>query len=84
MFRGALVSLIYDRTLQLQDGVYNEAAAVTLMSTDVDRIASSLEDLHEIWAQIIEVGLGIWLLAMQLGWVCVFPLLVLSCMPPVN
>jgi len=67
MFRGAAVGLIYNKTMKLQDGVYNESAAVTLMSTDIDRIASSMVSVHEVWAQLIEVIIGIWLLARQLG-----------------
>ena len=76
MFRGALVSLIYSRTLMLQADIYNESAAVTLMSTDIDRISNSLEDIHETWARAIEVAIGIWLLERQLGWVCVAPVIV--------
>ncbi|KAK6826667.1 hypothetical protein RU639_004770 [Aspergillus parasiticus] len=34
LFRGAMISLIHDRTLTLQDGLYTESAALTLMSTD--------------------------------------------------
>ena len=75
MFRGSLVSLIYCRTLDLRTGVYDESAAVTLMSTDIDRIESSLEDIHETWANIIEIGLGLWLLERQVGWVCVVPII---------
>lgn len=33
MFRGGMISLIYERTLTLQDGACSESAAVTLMST---------------------------------------------------
>ena len=42
MFRGAAVGLVYDRTLNLRDGAYDEAAAVTLMSTDIERLLKSL------------------------------------------
>lgn len=76
MFRGALVGLIYNRTLVLQDGLYDESAAVTLMSTDIDRIALSMELLHETWPHLLEVIVGVTLLARQLGWGCVFPLVV--------
>ena len=78
MFRGALVSLIYNRTLTLRAGVYDGSAAVTLMSTDVDRIVSSLEDLHEVWARLIEVIIGIFLLERQVGWVCIAPIVVVA------
>ena len=76
MFRGAAVSLIYNRTLQLQDGLYDESAAVTLMGTDIDRIALSVTHLNECWAGCIELAVGIYLLARQLGWVCIIPLVI--------
>ena len=46
------------------------------MSTDIDRIVISLESLNEIWARIIEIAVGILLLEKQLGWVCLFPILI--------
>ena len=76
MFRGASVSLIYKRALSIQDGLYDESAAVTLMSTDVDRITTCLTELNECWARAVEVALGIFLLALQLGWVCVVPIII--------
>lgn len=74
MFRGASVGLIYDKALQTRDGVYDESAAVTLMSTDVDQITECLTELNECWARAIEVALGVSMLAKQLGWICVMPL----------
>ena len=79
MFRGAIIGLIYNRTLVLRSDVWDESSAVTLMSTDVDRIADTIDRVHEIWAQLIEVATGIYLLARQLGWVCVVPLVVVIC-----
>lgn len=37
------------------------------MSADVERIAVGLRSLHEVWANPIEVGVGIWLLQRQIG-----------------
>ena len=74
MVRGAAISLIHDQALQIRDGLYDESAAITLMSTDVDRIYLCLTQLNELWAGLIEVMIGIVLLALQLGWVCVVPL----------
>ncbi|TQV95962.1 ABC transporter [Cordyceps javanica] len=74
MFRGASVCLIYDKALQTRDGVYDESSAVTLMSTDVDQITECLTELNECWARVLEVALGLTMLARQLGWVCVVPL----------
>jgi ATP-binding cassette, subfamily C (CFTR/MRP), member 1 len=76
MLRGALVSLIFNKTLFLRDGVYDEAAAVTHMSTDVDRISLSMESMPETWARLIEVAIGVWLLSIQLGAVSVVPIIV--------
>jgi ATP-binding cassette, subfamily C (CFTR/MRP), member 1 len=79
MLRGGLVGLIFNKTLLLRDGVYDESAAVTLMSTDIDRVASGMQSLHEVWARLIEVAIGIWLLSIQLGAVSVIPIVVVVC-----
>jgi ATP-binding cassette subfamily C (CFTR/MRP) protein 1 len=73
-FRGGMVTLIFARTLKMQAGFYDESAALTLMSTDLDRLTSSLQALNEIWARVIEISIGLWLLERQLGWVCVAPI----------
>ncbi|GKZ33773.1 hypothetical protein AbraIFM66950_003808 [Aspergillus brasiliensis] len=77
MFRGAAVALIYDHTMVLPDGTRDESAAVTLMSTDIDMIARSLEQASEMWARLVEIAIGIWLLERQLAAVCVAPILVI-------
>ncbi|KAE9991950.1 hypothetical protein EG327_010517 [Venturia inaequalis] len=74
MFRGAVASMIYGKAL-VADSNHNNMAAVTLMSTDVDRIALSLVQLTEIWAQIAQIAIGIWLLWRQLGATAVAPTL---------
>lgn len=77
-FRGAMVSLIYARSLELQSGVHDELTAITLMSTDLDRLISSLQSINEIWARIVEMAIGMWLLKRQLGWVCFAPIIVVA------
>lgn len=62
MVRGSLVTMIFDKTLRVQDSTASEAAAVTLISADVERIGSGLRELHETYASIIELGLALWLL----------------------
>ncbi|RFU32078.1 hypothetical protein B7463_g4239, partial [Scytalidium lignicola] len=57
-------------------GVYDESSSLTLMSTDIDRIVLSMEATCEAWARVIEISIGIWLLARQLGWVCVAPIII--------
>lgn len=52
-----------------------ETAALTLMSTDVDRIALTLDKVHEIWASTLETIIAIYLLERQFGWARVAPLI---------
>lgn len=75
MFRGAAVSGIYDHLMTLSDDDCDKSATLTLMTADVDRIAICIESLNECWARSIEVTVGITLLALQLGWICVIPIL---------
>ncbi|KAJ6142459.1 hypothetical protein N7471_001912 [Penicillium samsonianum] len=60
-------------TLQMRDS-YDESAALTLMSTDIDRVTVGLQNLHEVWARIVEIAIGMWLLVEQLGAVAVVPI----------
>lgn len=71
MVRGVLVSRLYHATLTLETEGSADQAAVSLMSTDVDTITASFQMIHEVWAGPIEVTLGIWLLARQVGAICV-------------
>jgi ATP-binding cassette, subfamily C (CFTR/MRP), member 1 len=83
MSRGALVALIYERALLVPDGLYDESTAITLMSSDTALIGTSMERVHDIWAYTAQVAIGVYLLARQIGWVCVMPLLVVvgECVP---
>lgn len=74
-----MVSLIYDRTLTLRQDGFDDSAAVSLMSNDVDQIAFCLEELNECWSRLIELAIGVPLLTLQLGWVSVMPLVVFAC-----
>lgn len=76
MFRSGMVALIYEKTLVLKDGVYDESAAMSLMSNDVDQISFVLEEMNEIWSRVLEIAIGLPLLTHQLGWVSIVPLIV--------
>ncbi|KAF8856341.1 hypothetical protein BDZ45DRAFT_745521 [Acephala macrosclerotiorum] len=67
MFRGVMVGLVYKRSSSLPDGLHEESAAITLMSTDVDIICDTIPTVYELWAQIIEVMIGFGLLWRQIG-----------------
>ncbi|KAK1838251.1 ABC multidrug transporter [Colletotrichum chrysophilum] len=77
MSRGCLSAVIYKKTTGTKITVIGDAAAVTLMSTDVERVIRGLNGLHEFWATLIEVSLGCWLLERQLGVCFVAPLIVI-------
>jgi ATP-binding cassette subfamily C (CFTR/MRP) protein 1 len=79
MFRGAMITVIFSKTLSLDCDEYNESTALTLMSTDIDRIVMCFEYFHSVWARFIEVVIGTTLLALQMGWVCVIPIVVVGC-----
>src|ERR1700712_1862308 len=74
-FRGSTAALVYDKALSRQAG-YKELAAVTLMSTDIDRMAMSLTRVSDLWAQALEVGLGVYLLCRQLGAIAIAPIII--------
>ncbi|KAF2175191.1 P-loop containing nucleoside triphosphate hydrolase protein [Zopfia rhizophila CBS 207.26] len=67
MVRGCLTTAIYKKTTEAKSAPSSDAAAVTLMSTDVERIVRGFYNLHELWASTVEVVLGCWLLQRQLG-----------------
>ncbi|KAK2608926.1 hypothetical protein QQS21_002502 [Conoideocrella luteorostrata] len=67
--RAGLVDLIYRHTLDMLPTALEGAEAVTLMSADVERITTGLRTFPELWANIIEISLALWLLEgkLQLG-----------------
>ena len=79
MTRSALVGLIHEHTMKLPSVLYDNGAATTLMSSDGDSLHGIGEMVHEIWAQILEVFIGIGLLAGQVGWVWPLPLFLIYC-----
>jgi len=74
--RSGLIGSIYRHTTTLQASALKDSAAITLMGTDVERIIQSLGHVHELWASIPEVALGIWLLARQVGVASVMPMVI--------
>jgi ATP-binding cassette, subfamily C (CFTR/MRP), member 1 len=66
--------MIYDKTLRLSISTEDTSSATTLMSADVERIVIGLRSIHDIWANVIQVGLATWLLERQVGVAIVGPL----------
>lgn len=77
MIRGMLISSIYASSLHSRLPQSAKKEAITLASTDVDRICYGLVNVHEIWANIIEAGFGMYLLQSQIGNGCIAPLAII-------
>ncbi|ETS83861.1 hypothetical protein PFICI_05737 [Pestalotiopsis fici W106-1] len=77
--RMGLVGVIYNRCLTIETGVLDDSAAVTLMSSDTEDAANAGELFHQLWSEVLELCIGMYMLARELGWVCISPLLVVLC-----
>lgn len=75
MYRGALVGLIYKKTLHISPTAVKENAPVTLMSTDVDIVTGAGEELHDFWSSFVELPIGIYILYQQVGYPSLFILI---------
>jgi ATP-binding cassette, subfamily C (CFTR/MRP), member 1 len=77
MLRGGMISMIYDKMMELPVGNVNESGAMSVMGSDVETLADSFFMLIcNTWANCIQVAIAISLLANQLGAVCVAPIIV--------
>ncbi|GIJ90521.1 hypothetical protein Asppvi_009478 [Aspergillus pseudoviridinutans] len=74
MTRSALVGLIHDKIMKSPSKAYDNGEATTLMNSDAESLDGIAEMVHETWAQVIEVLIGIRLLAGQVGWIWPLPL----------
>ena len=79
MVRSCLVSAIYTKVTELPITDREKSAAVTLMSTDVQRIMLGLSRIHELWASAIELIIASVLLQRELGIVCLVPFGITAC-----
>lgn len=77
VIKSALVGLIHHKTISSPSIAYDDGEATALMGTDVDGLAGVAEMFHETWAQVVEVGLGVALLAREVGWIWPLPLVLI-------
>ncbi|KAF7550053.1 hypothetical protein G7Z17_g5969 [Cylindrodendrum hubeiense] len=76
MVRGGLITLIYGKMMKLPTTDLNESSAVALMGNDVETLTEKLHVLLvESWANTLTVGIAMYMLADQLGAVCVAPII---------
>ncbi|EED18735.1 multidrug resistance protein, putative [Talaromyces stipitatus ATCC 10500] len=76
LMRSMLMTAIFEKTLQAKPDVANDKAALTLMSTDVDRIVNGLREVHELWANAIQIIIATYLLELELKYACAAPAVV--------
>ncbi|KAK1728937.1 ABC transporter [Colletotrichum acutatum] len=76
MLRGVLVAAIYTKTTELRVAPGDDSAAVTLMSTDVEAIVRAWREVHEFWANTIQIALATWILSTHLGYAASGPIIV--------
>jgi len=76
MVRGSLVNAIYRQTLDVSINSLDESAAVTLMSSDVERICNAILSIHNLWSSPVEIALAIWLLQKEIGVALLGPFLI--------
>ena len=67
MMRSVLVTEIYIQATKARIGVSDDSAALTLMSTDMERIKYGMRSLHEIWASLLQAALAAWMLYNRVG-----------------
>lgn len=80
MVRGSLVGLIFKHSLTIPVSESGGASeAVSLMSTDMERIQQTLQWVMNIGPNVVQVGLGLWILDRYLGAVIVAPALITIC-----
>ncbi|KAJ0342874.1 hypothetical protein COL922a_000698 [Colletotrichum nupharicola] len=75
MLRGSTTALIYQKALRLDltSPIVSPAGALTLVGTDSEQISQGVNQLHEIWGGLVEIGIGIYLIYRQLGAACAMP-----------
>ncbi|KAJ8118405.1 hypothetical protein OPT61_g603 [Boeremia exigua] len=72
--RSILVTEVFRKATIARVGATDKTSALTLMSTDLDRIRMGFRTLHELWACLMQVALAAWMLYRRLGVVFVAPL----------
>ncbi|KAI7489964.1 multidrug resistance-like protein [Hortaea werneckii] len=76
MTRGLLIGAVCEKSLQLPNDETSKQSAITLISADTERINLGLRNMHEVWANVIELAVAIYLLQREVGAVAVVPLFI--------
>ena len=75
MIRSCLCAALYKKSTEAMSVAGGDAAAISLMSTDMERIVRAFDAIHDLWASFIELAIACWLLYRHIGAAFVAPLL---------
>ncbi|KAJ5272465.1 hypothetical protein N7478_007590 [Penicillium angulare] len=77
MIRGGLMSLVFKHMMAQPLGSTDESRAMSLMGSDIEMLAEYFYSVAcETWANVLQLALATWLLATEVGAVCVAPVIV--------
>ncbi|KAH8646856.1 putative ABC transporter [Xylariales sp. PMI_506] len=77
MLRGGLIMALYDQLLRLPNESATESSAMALMGTDAESFADYFHAaITDIWADVLQVSLAIYLLAHIVGAICIAPIVI--------
>ncbi|KAK3381207.1 putative ABC multidrug transporter [Podospora didyma] len=79
MARSILVTETFIKATRARIGTGDDSAALTLMSTDIERISMGFRAVHDIWASLLQAVVAGYMLFTQLGVVFVAPMGVVIC-----
>ncbi|KAG4260155.1 hypothetical protein FPRO03_01978 [Fusarium proliferatum] len=75
--KGTLIGLINNAALRQSSSSYNDGIVLTLISTDTESVMRFSSMFHETWAHVLEVIIGMAMLARQIRWAAPVPLVII-------
>lgn len=67
LVRADLSSRIFRQSLKLDRTVISKESSTTLITADVERVQLGVRRMHDFWANLATIGLGLWLIESRLG-----------------
>ncbi|PTB37966.1 hypothetical protein M441DRAFT_60292 [Trichoderma asperellum CBS 433.97] len=67
LVRADLSTRIFQQSLKLDRTVISKDSNTTMITADVERVQAGVRKMHDLWANLATVGLGLWLVESRLG-----------------
>lgn len=65
--RADLSSRIFQQSLQLDRIVLSKDSSTTMITADVERVQEGVRKMHDFWANLATIAIGLWIITVQLG-----------------